>query len=167
MGEESCRRSAGRSHDLWLGRYLIRLASLAAVLIFLPAAAVQNIEQSANGSVSVWFADHTTLYGVDAETNQLIRSIPLPYEASAIALDPNDGSVWVLAHKHLLKFDAASGLILDLDLKSLPTKLDDPDNLILNPYDSSIWITADKTLLHLNRDGRLLSAWDSPGKIRV
>lgn len=167
MGEESCRRSAGRSHDLWLGRYLIRFVSLAAVLIFLPAAAVQNVEQSANGSVSVWFADHTTLYGVDAETNQLIRSIPLPYEASAIAPDPNDGSVWVLAHKHLLKFDAASGLILDLDLKSLPTKLDDPDNLILNPYDSSVWITADKTLLHLNRDGQLLSAWDSPGKIQV
>src|SRR5712692_861772 len=140
-----------------------------------------------NPLLAIWFADHVSAKQLEVATDRITQIIPLAHEPSALAIDPNDKSLWVLSHKRLLKFDAQTSLILDLNLQVLlpkPAKLDnkgqkktddqkeyedieDADELALNPYDGSLWVGAGKLLLHLDSQGKLLFTWRTSEKIEA
>src|SRR5712692_2924331 len=140
-----------------------------------------------NPLLAIWFADHVSAKQLEVATDRITQIIPLAHEPSALAIDPNDKSLWVLSHKHLLKFDAQTSLILDLDLKTLLPKpikkdnkgkkekdsreeyeeIEETDQLVLNPYDGSLWVGAGKLLLHLDSQGKLLFTWRTSEKIEA
>lgn len=128
------------------------LISLSALL--LPAAA----QNSAPVSV-VWLADHKHLKRIDLTTNQVDLVVSLDHEADALAVDPMDNGVWVLAQKKLFKFDSNGQSAFQIELKNIADKLDDPKHLVLNPYDASLWVGGEKSLLHVDAQGRRLGAW--------
>jgi DNA-binding beta-propeller fold protein YncE len=66
----------------------------------------------------VLYADHHAVYWIDSGSHTTTQTIPLSDEATALAIDPIDKSLWVLAHKHLFKFDAQTSLVFELDLES-------------------------------------------------
>ncbi len=108
----------------------------------------------------VSYADHHAVYWIDSVSHATTRTIPLSEEATALAVDPIDKSLWVLAHKHLFKFDAQTSLVFELDLKSFSPgsaigELSDPEFLRINPNDQSVWIGAKKSLWHLDNQGTL------------
>ncbi len=171
----------------------MRVAFLASS-IFVPAAAQHSsvpllspVEASANYNAqiqsypAVWFADHHSANRVPVGAAQLDHVIPIAHEATALAIDPRDKALWVLTHKRVLKFDAETSLILEVDLKSISLNskssgdaknkesgnegIEDPDTLVVNPHDGSLWIGAKRTLLHVDREARLLSVWRAPDKI--
>ncbi len=148
-------------------RRIVRLFAKTLLVLAVPLVlvAVQNMDSAS--AASIWFADHRIAHRLDPATIQITAAIPLPGEAEALAIDVNDASLWALAHKRLLKFDAATSLILDIDLKSLSKSLEDPKQLLLSPYDSSLWVVGEKTLLHLNPQGQALYEWRAPEKIRA
>lgn len=139
------------------------------ILVFIFAAffSPPAFNQGSATSASVWVADHQTIYGIDPATNSVVVTIPQPYEVDALAVDPSDRGVWVLAHKRLLKFDVNTSLTLELDLKSLSKKVEDGKRLLLNPYDRSLWVITEKAVLHLDHQGRLVHEWQAPGEIRA
>lgn len=118
-------------------------------------------------SPSIWVADHQSLFGIDPATNAVAVTIPQPYEVEALAVDPSDRGIWVLAHKRLLKFDTGTSLKLELDIKKLSSKAEDGKQLFLNPYDRSLWVVSERTVLHLDHEGRLLHEWIAPQEIRT
>jgi len=141
----------------------LALAFLALLALFPPLAR----NQVTNPPPSIWVADHQTIYGLAIDTNSVVVTIPQPYEVDALAVDPSDRGVWVLAHKRLLKFDVSTSLKLELDLKSLSKKIEDGKFLFLNPYDRSLWVLTEKSVLHLDHQGRLVQEWLAPGEIRA
>jgi hypothetical protein len=122
--------------------------------LLLPAAA----QNSVPGSV-IWLADHKHLKRIDLATNQVDLIVALDHEAEALAVDPMNNGVWVLAQKKLLKFDSNGQSAFQIELKNIADKLDDPKHLVLNPYDASLWISGEKSLLHVDAQGRRLGAW--------
>ena len=148
---------------LRLGVASLLVLTLTVAAFFSPPA----FNQDSTSSASVWVADHQTIYGLDPATNGVVVTTPQQYEVEALAVDPADRSVWVLAHKRLLKFDAGTSLKLELDLKSLSKKFEDGKQLHLNPYDRSLWVVSEKTVLHLDHEGRLVQEWTAPGEIRA
>ncbi len=116
---------------------------------------------------SIWVADHKTLFGIDSGTNTVVATVPQPYEVDALAVDPSDRGIWVLVHKRLLKFDVATSLVQELDLKTLSKKAKDGKLLFLNPYDRSLWVVSEKSVLHLDHEGRLVHEWSAPQEIRA
>ena len=160
-------------------RYFIRRAQqvlgLAAAFL-LAAGAVSFSTQFAAGTSAlpapsnfgdVWVAGHRAAHRIDGATNQITHTIPLPHEPDALAVDPRDQALWALTHKQLLKFDAATSLLFEVDLKELVKDLSDPDALILNPYSGHVWITAKKTLIQLDDQGRLVIAVNLPKKLEA
>lgn len=51
--------------------------------------------------------------------------LPLAHEATALAIDPRDRSLWVPSHKRLQKFDAQTALVHEVDLNRLVPKTHD------------------------------------------
>ncbi len=142
---------------------LFAVAIFSAILLFpLPAR-----NQVPTPTPSIWVADHNTLHGIDPGTNTVVATIPQPYEVDALAVDPLDRGIWVLAHKRLMKFDAGTSLKLELDLKTLSKKAEDGKQLFMNPYDRSLWVVSEKTVLHLDHEGRLLHEWIAPQDLRT
>lgn len=129
--------------------FLISLSALP-----LPAAA-----QNAAPVSVVWLADHKQLKRIDLTTNQVDLIASPDHEADALAVDPMDNGVWVLAQKKLFKFDSNGQSAFQIELKDIADKLDDPKHLVLNPYDASLWLGGEKSLLHVDAQGRQLGAW--------
>ncbi|BAV33336.1 hypothetical protein SCL_1021 [Sulfuricaulis limicola] len=73
----------------------------------------------------------------------------------------------MLAQKKLFKFDNAGQSALQIELKNIADKLDDPKYLVLNPYDASLWVSGEKSLLHADAQGRRLGAWQVSGEIQA
>lgn len=115
---------------------------------------------------SVWIAAHKNLFRIDPATNVVIESVPLPYEASAAAVDSGRGHLWVLTHRRLLRLDNTTNINLEIDLKDLTPGLDDPSALQLDPYDGSLWIAAKRRLIHLDAQGQLLRSWHADERLQ-
>ncbi|MEX2164327.1 MAG: hypothetical protein WD823_08805 [Sulfuricaulis sp.] len=113
--------------------------------LLLPAVA-----QNSNPVAAVWLADHKNLKRIDPGANEVDLSVSLDHEAKALAVDPTDAAVWALVQKQLLKFDGNGQPLLQVDLKNLVNRLDDPKHLALDPYDASLWVGGQKTLLHVD-----------------
>lgn len=135
----------------------VALVLLLSLVVVLPLVQ-RTVASNAPSSPSIWYADHRAAYQVDAATHQIRQTIPLADEPTALAVDPRDQSLWVLAHKQLQKFDANTSLVLEVDLKNLFKDINDPKSLALNPYDGSLWIAAGKDLLHVGGQGSLQSS---------
>jgi ligand-binding sensor domain-containing protein len=140
---------------------------LAAVALSIPFAVGTDVTPTASEVGDVWVADHRTAYRIDTDSSRITDRIPLPKEATALAVDPRDQALWVLTHKQLLKFDAATSLLFEVDLKDFVKDLPDPEALILNPYSGDVWVSAKKTLLRFDAQGRLLLAVALPEKIEA
>lgn len=148
---------------LQFGRQIKRkLTSLPALVVF-AAITIGSVSSSTYlpGS-AIWVADHTTVFQVDPHTNTVINAVSLPYEITDIAADPADGSLWVLAQRHLYKFDDRVIQQLETDLKNTDPNLASPDYMALNANDSSLWVVAKGNAAHLDQQGNLLSIWQSP-----
>ncbi len=148
-------------------------------IFLLPAAAQTPSGTAAAGAETqnfIWFADNTSARQIDVTTDRITQMIPLAHAARALAVDASGHSLWVLSYTHLLKFDAQTSLILDLDLENLLSESDggedgeedgreqqreikDADKLLLNPYDGSVWVGSRKVALHLDSQGKVLFAW--------
>lgn len=137
------------------------LACVLFVSLLMPAAA----QHSAVGPF-VWLADHKQLKRIEVPSGGIEFLALLEHEAEALALDPGDGGVWVLAQKSLLKYNAQGQVVAQVDLKRLAEKLGDPTRLALNPYDASLWVSGEKTLLHVSADGQRLDAWELANVVR-
>ena len=138
------------------------LLALAAFFCLLPAVA-----QNAPSPAVVWFAEHRNLVQVDPATDQIILNIALPSESDAVAVDPADGSAWLLADRRLQKYDRSGILKQVIDLRSLSRKLDEPKYLLLNPHDSSLWVAGEKTVLRLDAGGKLVGETTLTESIRA
>jgi hypothetical protein len=143
----------------WFTALVVSFVSLTTLLI--PAAAQNSISGSA-----VWLADHKNLKRIDLGANQVDLTISLSDEAEALVVNPADSGVWALAKKKLFKFDNNGQYLLEVDIKSLVDKLDDPKHLVLNPYDASLWVGGEKVLLHVGALGQRLDAWEVTDAIR-
>ncbi|MBI5783125.1 MAG: hypothetical protein HZA69_05245, partial [Gammaproteobacteria bacterium] len=132
----------------------VALVLLLSLVVALPLVQ-RTVASNAPSSPSIWYADHRAAYQVDAATHQIRQTIPLADEPTALAIDPRDQSLWVLAHKQLQKFDANTSLVLEVDLKTLVKDIGDPKTLLLHPYDGTLWISANKHLLHVSSQGQL------------
>lgn len=127
----------------WFTAVFVSFIALSALL--LPAVA-----QNSNPVAAVWLADHKNLKRIDPGANEVDLSVSLDHEAKALAVDPTDAAVWALVQKQLLKFDGNGQPLLQVDLKNLVNRLDDPKHLALDPYDASLWVGGQKTLLHVD-----------------
>lgn len=110
---------------------------------------------SSPSTPAVWFATHESAYAVDSRANRIFRTLPLPHKPDALAVDPKEGALWVLAHRRLYKFDATTSLILEIDLKQISQKID-PSGLSLDPSDGKLWLAGKRGLLGMDRAGNLL-----------
>ena len=119
-------------------------------LSFIPAFA-----QDSSIPAVVWFTDHRNLVQVDPKSDQTTLNLAIPYESSALAVDPTDGSVWLLGSRQLQKYDRTGVFMQAIDLRSLSTGLGEAKQLLLNPHDSSLWLAGERTVLRLNADGSL------------
>lgn len=122
---------------------------------------------SSDPAPHVWFVDSKTLNGIETAANQVTVTVPLDNPAKALAVDPQDRSVWVLHNADLLKFSETGALRLDIDLRSIATTLDHPMALALNPYDRSVWVASQNTILHVSGDGRSLLQWQAPDNVQA
>lgn len=131
-------------------RLTLRPPGLAALMLVaaLPLSAAPLSAQ--NSLASVWVADHKTLKRIDPETNRIAISVELAHEPEALAADPQDGGVWVLGDKELLRFDRAGNRLQTIALKPFPPRLEEPKLLALNPYDGSLWVADGKDVLHIS-----------------
>ncbi len=192
--QEGCADRRGVS--CWFFSSFLRFAFLVCAALVPAAAQVSDDLPNANSSFgttpepevgpAVWFADHHRAHRVPLATHQVDHVIPLAHEIVALAVDPRDRSIWVLSHKHLLKFDAHTSLVRDVDLDRLMPKthrykerkgseketpkfekIENPKALALNPHDGTLWVRAEKTLLHVDETGDALAVWRSPGKIEA
>ena len=111
---------------------------------------------------AVWMADHKTVYQIDPYTNTIFNAIEVPDEISDIAADPGDGSIWVLTHQRVYKFNDQTENLVNQTLANTDPNLASPDSMHLNPDDGSIWIVAKSNAAHLDSFGNLLSIWSSP-----
>jgi hypothetical protein len=141
---------------------VVTVCLIALSVLLLPAAA----QNSTHGS-TVWLADHKQLKRIDLVTNQVDLTVSLDHEAEALAVDPADGGVWALAQKKLYKFDSNGQSALQIELKNITDKLDDPKHLVLNSYDASLWVGGEKSLLHVDARGQWLGAWQISGEIQA
>ena len=106
-------------------------------------AAIVFLFATTTHAAGLWFADEDLLRQVDPATNQITLSVPFKDadDAQALTLDPKDGSLWVLAKKHLHKLDASGAALLKLSLKNLGVDGEaEHATLSLNPYDQSFWL---------------------------
>jgi DNA-binding beta-propeller fold protein YncE len=97
-------------------------------------------------SVSVWYADGSSLFRVDTATGKAAGRVTLPSSlapalapASALAPHPTDGSVAVLAKGRLLGFDASGKKTFDVALQS-PTAASVATVLASDPQDGTLWV---------------------------
>ncbi len=185
-----------RGVSCWFFSSFLRFAFLVCAALVPAAAQVSDDLPNANSSFgttpepevgpAVWFADHHRAHRVPLATHQVDHVIPLAHEIAALAVDPRDRSLWVLSHKHLLKFDAHTSLVRDVDLDRLVPKtrrykagkrgeketpkfekIEDPKALALNPHDGTLWVRSEKMLLHVDEIGDALAVWRSPEKIEA
>lgn len=142
------------------------LLALLLSAFFLSISAAIQPSPSTPAASAPWFATHRSLHQIDPNTHALLHSIPLPAEATAVVVDPDTYAVFVLSHKHLFKFDAATSLVFDIDLKALAPGLDDPDGLLLSPEDQSLWIRGKKQFLKLRLTGEHVLTLDAQARLR-
>ena len=147
--------------DAWRRGYLIvgGVVSLLAILTVSSSAA--------DPAPHVWFVDSKTLSGIDPATNQIASVVSLDNPARALAVDPQDRSVWALHNADLLNFSETGALQLGVDLRSISTTLDHPMALALDSYDRSVWVASQNTLLHVSGDGQGLLQWQSPDNVQA
>lgn len=115
---------------------------------------------------AVFFADHKNLSRLDPATNSVSASAALPAEPESLA-PAQDGAVWVLANKRLLRYDATPGFQREVDIKAQLGWFEEPKRLVSNPYDGSLWVAAEKTLVRLDAEGRVLGSWKAPEEIKA
>jgi hypothetical protein len=142
------------------------ITAVAVFLIALSALLLPAAAQNSTAGSAVWLADHKHLKRIDLATNQVDLAVSLDHEAEALVVDSADSGVWALAQKKLFKFDGNGQSALQIDLKNIADKLDDPKHLVLNPYDASLWVGGEKSLLHVDVQGQWLGAWQVSGEIQ-
>lgn len=146
-------------------------------ILFIFLLALSNYPAAADTSL-VWVADQDKLQRIDTATNQVTQRISLTHAPRAVAVNPKDGSLWVLTRQQILKFDAAGRPSLALKIAHSAGDVDqcndadqcndvDQYKLVLNPYDGSIWISNKKHLLHLDAQGQRLWKGISPSHVRA
>jgi len=155
------------SRRLTTSRIFGRLLPLLFFFFLIPFLPSATSAPTTDLSASIWLAGHTTLSRIDPVTNQISQAVPLPYESSDVAVDATRNGVWVLAHKHLLRFDGQTSLTLEVNLSALVSELDAPKTIKLNAFDGSLWITAKKMILHLDAQGQLLTLWRAADEIKA
>ena len=171
------------------GRFAVRTAlgvSLLASALLLATAAQVSSSTGPSIGPGIWVADHKTLKYVDPATHEVSQTYRLDHKPRALVIDPTDDALWVLTRRQLLKFDGATNLLKEIDLRDLTREtdpaqgnehnhkrkgdkngLDEAQLLALNPYDQSVWVAGERTLVHLDREGLLRAIVDLPERIHA
>lgn len=148
-------------------RWLLCILAPVAAFSLLAGASFSSpsIPYTAVTSCQLWMATGRSVECFHPTTYQISQAL-LPAETfNALASDPQDDTLWILSPSTLSKFDTNGSRLLQLDLRTLG--LDNPNLLELNPYDSSLWMADGKSLWHLDREGKLISSWQSPHLIQA
>jgi hypothetical protein len=122
------------------------------------------VAQGATPLTSVWFADHGNAFGLDRD-GLVLQTIPLPYETTDLQIDPTDRSLWVLSHKHVLKYDQSGTLQIEKKWSDISPQFPDPQFSAFDPYGRTLWVAANKTLIRLNQFGQRVFSWNSTDPI--
>lgn len=105
----------------------------------------------------VWVAGAKQLtrvgFGTDSPTQ---KSISLPAQFTAMALNPQSGELWLLAGDYLLAFANTGVLTKTIDLRS--NGLTDPSDLIFDPITLTIWIAKDAGLVQFGATGMVVAS---------
>jgi hypothetical protein len=127
----------------------ILLATLASLGAFIAPAANPSL---------VWFSSADTLYQVDANSNDLARTLALK-AAGRLAVD-GKGAAWLATDTEVAKFDADGGTRLQSTLKAFGLA---PQPIIaVDPFDDSVWLADSKIVLHLDANGQRLATLETP-----
>ncbi len=156
-----------RAHTLHQTLHRSTLSVLVAIIVLLFLATVSVTPVHADASPAMWFADHNTFKRVDPETNVVVPSFTITSEPTALAVNLQDGALWVLLNKHLLKLDATGQTLKDVDLKKVAGWSGDPLYLALDPYDGSLWVASYAVFLHFDSSGNKLAQGSASDSIRA
>ncbi|MHB8728224.1 MAG: DUF7948 domain-containing protein [Sulfuricaulis sp.] len=145
--------------------FFVTALSFLSVLSFFSSPTTATTDTPATNSL--WVAAGTHLNRLDPNTYWISQTFDLTSTPQALVVDSQDDSLWVLTAPTLSKFDANASLLVELDLRTLEPGIEDIKLLQMNPYDASLWLAGGKSLLHLNRDGKLIAARQSPNNIHA
>lgn len=112
------------------------------VVVLAPTGAGAEEKPPLPSPAPVWYADGSSLIRVDPESGKASGSVDLPRgldSVSALATDPTDSSVVVLAEGRLLGFDVLGEKTFEEALRGA-SALGDKIVLTKDPQDGSLWI---------------------------
>ena len=153
-----------RNQHLVLKKVYLQTFFIATIILYLTGHVAFSQDNQAATPIT-WFADHKTVYLVDATTHDIVHSLPQSIDITDIAVDPNDRSLWVLSHKWLSKYDKNHQLLFELHINDLGISIPNPHFMRIDSIDSSIWISAGKVLININPQGQLQTTWHSADMI--
>lgn len=107
---------------------------------------------------AVFLADHQRIHRIDPAINAITQAAALTSEPEALVVAQN-GCVWVLAGKRLLRYGATLAYEQDIDLSRAAAGFEAGKQLIANPYDGSVWVRAEKTIVRVGADGVVQNSW--------
>lgn len=142
------------------GVTLAALSSFLAIQLLFASTAV------AADAAAVWFSDHRLVNRVDPQTNTVIRSVPLPKKANALAIDPHDGNLLVLLNKTILRLSAEGDVISRYDFTRDAPWIHKANDLSLNPHDRTFWVVGQKGLIRIGSEGEKLAEWRTDERVR-
>lgn len=119
----------------------------------------------------VWIATEKAIHKLDPAAPRIVLSLPADH-VKALAVDPRDNAVWVLAEKRVARYSSTGAPTADVDLKSLG--LEGAKLLAIDARDGSVWIgdgdggghDGTKVLLRLDSTGAKAGTVPSPGDAR-
>lgn len=137
-------------------RNLITAISIITILFVLAVSQSVFSLLDVSSEPSVWFAEHKQVHRINGVTGSVNKSIPIPHEATDIAIDQTDYSVWVLMHQHLIKISSDTNIVVEKSLKD-EINTSSPGQMEIDPYRGNIWIASGKTVLALDRNAKLIN----------
>ena len=105
-------------------------------------------------AASLWYGDKDGLHRIDTATNQVAASVPFE-PAIAIAVNSNDGSLWVVSQERVARVSEHGLVQLTKPLRDLGNALGAPRFLVLNPNDASVWVGLENAVVHLDAAGAI------------
>src|SRR5437879_4809594 len=114
----------------------------------------------------VWVSDEDSIRQVQASTDQVTVVVPSG-GVSRLIMNAGDCSVWAFNKdaRRLRRYAADGTLELDIEVRSLDSRIDEIEDVQLDPYDESLWVADERRFPHISSADPLLSGFPAPGAV--